>query len=190
MSNATVEPTAVTGKLVACDIDDVLCLNDPYGGYDAAMATRPSDFFQRLFAPSCVAVLRKVHEVHHPKYVLTTSWLRIFDREAITQLFQAGGLGFVVESLHEAWEAPQLSQESRASAIERWMSAHYAGESFVVLDDALSGTGLIDSKVLTGHVVLCEVDIGLTAAHLDVINLILSQPGLGQGVALPCHIPP
>jgi hypothetical protein len=157
------------------DLDDVICLNAPYGGYDVTLKPRPADLFDLLFEASCVAALRAVDAVHKPKYVITSSWLRFFDRNAIASVFRRCGLNFIVDSLHDAWEAPQNAHETRASAIQRWLKDHHEGEPFVILDDTMSGTGLASSKALSNHLVLCEANKGLGPAHIAVIGQILTR---------------
>jgi hypothetical protein len=170
------ERTTPRKGLVFLDFDDVFCLNTHYGGYDVALPQRPADFYDLLFAASCVAVLRSIDEKHVLQYVITTSWLRFFDREALTALLANCGIQFVVDRLHPQWEAPQNSRETRASAIEHWLSQHHSGEPFVVLDDVLSGTGIKESKVLSQRTVLCEANTGLVTAHIERVSEILSRP--------------
>jgi hypothetical protein len=158
------------------DFDDVICLNEPYGGYDviAPESERPADLWQRLWHPPAVETLLAVVEAHKPHIVLTTSWLRLMDREGFEQLFAATGLEAVSSALHpSAWEAPGLREwgDTRNAAIERWLRTHHAGEPFAVVDDKLSGTGLRGSRLeREGAVVWCALGVGLNAGHLEQLR--------------------
>lgn len=163
--------TPSSRPLVFLDLDDVLCLNSPYGGYDVVVAPRPEDLWVKLFAQRAVNILLAAIEEYRPRVVLTTSWLRLLDRQGFQGVFQATGLGQLAECFHEHWDAPQNSGETRLEAIERWLLRHHRGEPFVVLDDTLSGTGLAGSRIdLIGRLVLCEVNVGLHAGHVAAIH--------------------
>lgn len=88
--------------------------------------------------------------------MLATSWLRFCDdREWFQNLFEHTGLGGVASAFHKDWEAPQQRGDTRLRAIERWLNRRYQGEPGVMLDDALSGTGLRGSRLdVAGCVVL------------------------------------
>lgn len=50
------------------------------------------------------------------------------------------------------------------------------GERFVVLDDAVSGTGLEGSALdMQGRLILCDVDVGLHAGHLPKVRRALAR---------------
>lgn len=170
--NVSAPPKTLPSRpLLFLDIDDVLCLNAPYGGYDVVVAPRPEDLWTKLFAPGAVDTLLAAIEEHRPRVVLTTSWLRLLDKQDFEGVFQATGLGQLAERFHEHWDAPQNSGETRLEAIERWLLRHHRGEPFVVLDDTLSGTGLAGSRIdLMGRLVLCEVNVGLHAGHVAAIH--------------------
>ncbi|MFZ4287715.1 HAD domain-containing protein [Variovorax sp. HJSM1_2] len=168
-------------KLVFLDFDDVLCLNAPYGGYDVVAPDPPPDLYERLFAPSCADLLRQINTAHAPQYIITTSWLRFLEKAGMTTLLHKTGLGFVAQGFHPQWEVTQNARETRATAIERWLSAYSTGERFVILDDTISGTGLLKSPRLKRHVVFCEVNRGLTSAHLDTVKGILDRKGTHGG---------
>lgn len=162
--------------LLFLDIDDVFCLSDPYGGYDVFQpeAEQPADLWQRLWHSPTAETLRAVLAEYKPSVVITSSWLRMCDRESFVQMFQRTGLPEITDAFNEAWEAPQDFGKTRLQAIEKWLNARYTGEPFVILDDALSGTGLRGSRLQkAGCVVLCEVGVGLHAGHLDAIHLAL-----------------
>ena len=154
------------------DLDDVICINAPYGGYDVFAPNQPGDLWERLFHKPAVETLLQITDEFQPHVVLTTSWLRLMDRGGFEALFVRTGLSKVASSLHPvAWEAPQGRGKTRLDAIAGWLSAHHEQEPFVVLDDSLSGTGLIGSSLhQSGAVVLCELGVGLTSDHLDQVR--------------------
>lgn len=158
------------------DIDDVICMSNPYGGYDVFQpaSEQPGDLWRRLWHPPAVEMLREVLAEHKPSVVITSSWLRLCDREGFVQLFLRTGLPEVADALHHAWEAPQDFGRTRLQAVEKWLYARYTGEPFVILDDALSGTGLRGSRLQkAGCVVLCEAGVGLHAGHLEAVHAAL-----------------
>jgi hypothetical protein len=162
------------------DFDDVICLNNPYGGYDVMRAPHeePADLWALLFHKPAVEVLLAIVREHSPRVVITSSWLRFLDREAMDAVLERTGLTEVKAVLHEAWDAPQMRQETRLSAIERWLSAHQDGELFVVIDDKLSGSGLASSRwEKSGRVVWCSEGVGLTSEHIEQVRTALT--GLG-----------
>ena len=157
--------------LIFLDLDDVLCLNAPYGGYDVFVQPHPDDLWEKLFSQEAVAILLEVVRQHRPRVVLTTSWLRLLEKSGFEGLFRQTGLHVIADSLHEQWDAPQATGMSRLQAIENWLQRNHNHERFVVLDDNLSGTDLADSRIdRAGRLVLCEVGIGLQAAHLGTIH--------------------
>lgn len=158
------------------DIDDVICLNKPYGGYDVALALSPSsrgkenaappDLWNQLFDAAACAHLRRIDEEFHPVYVLSTSWARILDDDGLREALVRGGLGFVVDNLHPHMVTPKINgRTNRWAEISAWLQAHptYA-TGWVVLDDELSGTGL-DVGQPAEHrpfIVLCREWVGFT----------------------------
>lgn len=160
------------------DFDDVLALNetDGYGGNDLLAPNPPDDLWQRLFDKEAMNVLSQVVDDYKAQVVITTSWLRFLDREGIVQIFERTGLRTVAKSLHPHWEAPQLRGQTRLGAIDAWMAKNFKGEPYIILDDALSGTGLLNSKHdKSGRVILCEVSVGLKSSHMTKIHKAL-QP--------------
>jgi len=155
------------------DIDDVICVSKPYGGYDLFQSVdeRPSDLYERLWHPPAAQTLTTILEDHAPYVVMSSSWLRMMEREGFESLFRITGLTAVADSLHEFWEAPPMRGMTRLNAIERWLQAHYHGGPVLVLDDPLSGTGLRGSRLdRAGCVVLCEQDVGLHGGHLPLVR--------------------
>ena len=170
--------------LLFLDFDDVICLNDPYGGYDVFAPDRPHDLWERLWAPRSVAVLREVVAAHNPEVVLTTSWLRLMDRDGFDALFAMTGLAFLGSALHQYWEAPQDRGGTRLQAVERWLHAHYEGQALVVLDDPLSGTGLRGSQLdRMSAVILCQVAQGLLPSHVPLIAAAFTEASVLPRVA-------
>lgn len=165
--------------LLFLDFDDVICLNNPYGGFDVAMASKelPDDLWSKLWHAPAVAALLEVIDINKPRVVVTSSWLQFLDHEGLLKLLEITGLREIAQSLHPAWEAPQARGQSRHDAIMQWLNQHHVGEPFVILDDFLSGTGLAASQLeRDGRVVLCEVNVGLTAADVEKANRSLAVP--------------
>jgi hypothetical protein len=152
--------------LLLLDIDDVLCLSEPYGGYHARGAlSRPSDepkdIWKQLFHAEAVRALQELVMECRPQIVLTSSWLAIMDREHFVEVFRRTGLEAVADALHAHWDAPADLGVSRHAAISRWLEAHHRGEPLLILDDMQSGESLVDSEWhAAGHQILCEVDRG------------------------------
>lgn len=165
--------------ILLLDFDDVICLNRPYGGYDILVpeSDRPPDLWDRLWHPPAIAVLREVLCAHTPKVVLTTSWRNFMDRPVFVDAFSRSGVPELATLLHEAWEAPQRREETRLAAIERWLADWHHGEPFVVIDDHLSGTGLLGSWIdQSGRLVMCEVGQGLGQEHISALSQALARP--------------
>lgn len=155
--------------IVFLDIDDVICLNTPYGGHHLTHSPRPLDLYQRLWAPEAVRVLSKVIEDHDPLFVITSSWMRLIDDASFDPLFRATGLPSLADRLHTKTTAPQAFGQSRAAAIDAWLTAN--GQStHVILDDHESGTGLAGRP----EAILCEVGVGLQEHHRHAIRSILT----------------
>lgn len=160
--------------LLFLDLDDVLCINNPYGGYDVlagASGPAPADLCERIWHPPATAALKMIFDEFAPEVVITSSWLRFFDREGVVSLLGKTGLGYVADSLHVAWEAPQNRGATRLVAVESWLAKNHSGQPFVVLDDSLSGTGLRGSLLdQAGCLVLCEVGVGLGEGQLGAVR--------------------
>ena len=175
--------------IVFLDIDDVLCLNNPYGGSDAleALNGRHADadtVLREIFAAGPKRVLESLHERMggRLRYVISSSWRQAFSRQQIEHVFRSAHIGFVAASLHAKWETPGSSRTmGRIEEIESWLRDHHQGEPFVVVDDDYSCTTLarIDegsTHALAERVVLCTVGVGLTAEHLPIIVDALRRP--------------
>lgn len=156
--------------LIFLDIDDVICLNDPYGGYDVMVRPQPVDLWERLFSKPATDILLGVLREHCARVVLTTSWTQLMARCTFEETFHASGLSVLAESLHEEHEAWQARDESRLDAINRWLVRSYKGQQYVVIDDHYSGTNLLGSHIdRAGRLVMCEVGVGLQESH--VVNI-------------------
>jgi hypothetical protein len=180
------------------DIDDVLCLNAPYGGYDAidALNGRHPDaqaVYRRLFAPQAVAALRSLHQTLDGQlaYVISSTWRLVLDRSQLCEVFSAAGLDFLVDALEpgQRWCTPvtQPNGSRRAHDIAAWLDCHHRGEPFAIVDDFLSGQTLVASLFSGRHafydrVVLCDVNVGLVDDHLPRLAKALSQPAQAPGV--------
>lgn len=161
------------------DFDDVLCLNNPYGGYDVIEAlaqvekksAKVRDFqeiWQQLFAPDAKTHLKALHDEFSPCYVLSTSWRHFMNRDALAAVLANCGLKFVAQNLHPHGETPiSMSQQLRAREIGLWLADHpEQRDNWVVLDDERSGTGYEEHdphQEDLPFIVLCREGIGLTA---------------------------
>ena len=194
-------------SIVFLDIDDVLCMSSPYGGFAAIAAVNgqhanPAAVYRQLFAAGAVNALRRVHEEMHARvhYVISSTWRESFSREQLEVVFRQSGLGFVADGLVEgtAWRTPvkfRLSQ--RVDEIAQWLSQHHRGEPFVIVDDTHSGASLLRAlKVrpgvkphpFAGRVVLCQENVGLTDAHVpDIVDALgreVIRPTAPDGMAM------
>ncbi len=161
------------------DFDDVLCLNvdGGYGGYDVMLALAEVDKgskclgdFERiwatLFDAQAKAHLRALHDEFSPAYVLSTSWTRLMDREALETTLREAGIGFVADNLHTAWETTKVDRNVRVCEIRNWLEQHpKVSDRWVALDDELSGMSLKEWEEPSEKVciVLCKIGVGLTA---------------------------
>jgi len=148
--------------LLFLDFDDVLCLNSPLGGYDVLEALGEvqngrktlddfSALWGTLFDPLASRFLKELHTEFRLVYVLSTSWTRFMNRDALVAVLRQTGLGFVADNLHADWKTVKHPEFK-----EHW----------VIVDDTESGTGLHPrhmSEAEGPFVVLCEVNVGLTA---------------------------
>src|SRR4051794_37878541 len=94
------------------DFDNVLCINKPYGGFDAKLALAhysrapvdrpecPHDLWARLFDDSSKMLLSRLDHEFHPWYVLTTSWWWHFAFDELIEILCRCGLHFVRDNLH------------------------------------------------------------------------------------------
>jgi hypothetical protein len=166
----------VTQIVLFLDFDDVVCLNQPYGGYDALESLGKvqkgeatfKDFqhiWDAIFDKPAVANLRLIHAQFKPIfYVISSSWSQFMNKDAICAVLFHGGLDFVVGSLHSDWETVKAASDQRAREIGLWVERHPEfADSWVAIDDKHSGTGFVNydtGECKHAHVVLCDVGIG------------------------------
>jgi len=174
--------------IIFLDFDDVICLNQPFGGYDAlsafaeaarskALVSPKEELWSKLFDAQATGHLKQIDEEFSPRYVLSTSWRWFFDKDALVQTLQLGGLSFIAEHLHADWSTPQLSRQAhRAVEIKGWLAEHReCANAWVVLDDELSGTGFSSwSRDQRKFVTLCQAGVGLQTLELEQLREALS----------------
>lgn len=184
----TSEQARLGNPLVFLDLDDVLCTNDPYGGFDAIAAVNgqhlnPDAVYRELFAPAAVRALERVHDEMEAglRYVISSTWRESFTRHQFISVFRCAGLGFVADNVvaGEKWRTPsKFRRGQRVDEIVQWLDRHHQGEPFVIVDDTYSGASLMAAMdgsaqakrhPFAGRVVLCEENVGLTDAHVQFI---------------------
>jgi hypothetical protein len=168
--------------VIFLDFDDVLCLNRPYGGYDAMLAMGAiengeesledhADLWEGLFDKAAVAQLKAIHDEFEPTYVLSTSWIKMLGLNSLVLILRQCGLDLVVNSLHLDWSTTGLQRSGiRADEVSGWLDRHPEAEDhWLVLDDEHSGTGLGDWPVENerGFITLCKKGVGLTALEAE-----------------------
>lgn len=170
------------------DFDDVICLNQPFGGYDvlriftdAARDSLPvpakDKLWSELFNVEAIRHLKQVHEEFSLRYVLSTSWRWLLDKDAMVQTLHFGGLSFVAEHLHSDWSTPLISKHAHRSVeIKGWLAKHTESASaWVVLDDELSGTGFSSwTRDQRKFVALCQAGVGLQKTELRQLQQALA----------------
>lgn len=163
MTPIDVSSDSTERPLLFLDLDDVLCLNSPYGGRHLQLDSLPPDLYQRLWSAPAVAALKHVLDEAKPTVVLTTSWLSFIDLAAARQLFSVSGLVELADALHPDGEAPQLWGKTRLDAIDAWLQRHRWSGKYAILDDTESGTGLHRSRHdRAGRLVLCDAGVGFS----------------------------
>jgi hypothetical protein len=171
------------------DIDDVLCLNDKYGGYDVIEAVhgrhKSADaVFRHIFSRRACDALAHIHDAMQARlrYVISSTWREVFDRDQLCDVFRRGGLGFVASSLHEEWCTPINEHRAvRSDEIAQWLDRHLRGEPFAIVDDTFSGFSIEpaltnSSHRFAGRIVLCQERVGLLPEHIDPLLNALRQP--------------
>lgn len=152
--------------VVFLDFDDVICLNSPYGGYDAKLAINDesSEIWARLFDEKSKKNLQTLNDKFAPWYVISSSWWWLFDKDELVEVMQRSGLYFVADNLHSTWATPKQSRQGmRAAEVKNWLALHPEFSNlWVVVDDKLSGTGFKNwSREALSYVVLCQLEVGL-----------------------------
>lgn len=185
---------------VFLDIDDVICLSNPFGGYDAIdvvydRCPNPEAVYKALFAAASVAVLRHVHDTMDGRlrYVISSTWREYFSREQLREVFRRSGLDFVADQLHgpDSWSTPtDVPSGQRTDEIATWIERHHADEPFVIIDDEFSGVSLVPALRLASHpffgrVVLCREGIGLTVEQgQPIVAALRRASGLDRGIEI------
>jgi hypothetical protein len=177
------------------DFDDVLCLNAPHGAYDVMLALRSiekgestlqdfSDLWVGLFGSEAKSHLRALNEEFKPLYVLSTSWIKTMDRDALVEVLTQTGLGFVVESFHPTWRTTDAQKEGqRADEIGGWLDRHPGfNDKWLVLDDTYSGTGLMHwpDSIQLAFVTLCQKYVGLTLVEYEILRTAFLARGAAE----------
>lgn len=179
---------ACARPIIFLDFDDVLCLNSPYGGYDAkiALAHRGAEqesdagpaLWSNLFDAAAKRNLQTVDEQFSPQYVLSTSWTWLFEKDELIDVLQRCGLNFVANNLHESWTTPKQAKPGlRAAEVRGWLALHpESGHAWAVLDDKYSGTGFKNwSRQALSQVVLCQVGVGFQRLELEQMQSLLER---------------
>ena len=177
--------------LVFLDLDDVLCMSSPYGGFDVieAVAGRhpnPDAVYRAVFKARARDALKRVHDAFDGQllYVISSTWREVFGRDQLSQVFRRSGLDFVADRLHDEarWCTPsKLRRGRRVDEVAQWLDQHHQGEPFVIIDDTFSGPSLRPALTDTSHrfagrVVLCEENVGLVPEHVEFIVDALRRP--------------
>lgn len=164
------------------DFDDVICLNSPYGGYAAKAAIdkgvfrRAQDLHEQLFDSEAKKFLATIDAEFKPAYVLSTSWRLMFQRHQLVEILNYCGLQFVTAGIHQEWATPaQPCQGLRAAEIKSWLRLYPEfSDSWVVLDDKLSGSGFkMWNTADRSYVVLCQEHVGLREAEYKQLRTAL-----------------
>ena len=107
MKTATAEDEGL--PVIFLDIDDVLCLNNPYGGSDALEAVNgrhadPDTVLREIFAAEPKRVLESVHKEMggQLRYVISSSWRQVFSREQIERVFRSAGVAAELMKMYQS----------------------------------------------------------------------------------------
>jgi hypothetical protein len=173
--------------LVFLDLDDVVCLNEIFGAFEARDALMgknpiPQVVFDRLWAAMPQTILQGLCEDFggRLRFVISSTWRLHFNRAQLAEVFRRSGLACVADCMEpqERWATPHLPTQSRAHEIRAWLHEHHRGEPYVVLDDNYSwgapvapGPGVPRSRL-----VLCREWEGLVLRHWPRIRAALKTP--------------
>jgi len=173
--------------IVFLDIDDVMVLNKKFGGrhvlkyFDRGDGVGLDDWpelWSELILPAARANLRALHDEFNPEYVISSSWVKHFEKDQLIEIFERTGLPFVSENLHKNWMPPWKMSSQRVHEICWWLDKNDV-KQYVVLDDLNSGYSLRDAHLLhptlAEHVVFCDADIGFVYDKYAKAREILSS---------------
>ena len=173
------------------DLDDVLCLNRPYGGFDVLHALQgrhpePERVYREVFDEDARRHLKALHAALDGQllYVISSTWREAMTRQQLAFVFEQADLAEVAQSLAPGahWCTPRSSMDpDRLSDILAWLEAFHHGGPVAVLDDHHSGFSLrrvLDESdhPLRGRVVLCQEWEGLQEAHVSFLLDALRRP--------------
>ena len=171
------------------DIDDVLCLNNVYGGYDVIRAIRgvhpfPEDVYKKVFDTRACEVLASIHSAMggNIQYVISSTWREELEEEQMREVFRRTGIGFVGHALHEYWCTPVGPRRGRrADDIAAWLDDWHEGQAFAIVDDVYSGPSLAPALTNPAHpfhgrVALCDESVGLLPEHAETLLQALRRP--------------
>ena len=176
---------------IVLDIDDVICMSFPYGGYDvienfAGTRTDMADVLSQVFDRRALNILRRIHEAMHGRvaYTISSTWRTVLTRDQMVQVFLGADAGFVAEGLLEgdAWCTPVIEEDNvRAREIALWLQTHGNGQPFVILDDTYSGNSLVPALSDPTHpwqwrTVICQENVGLVLEHFGEAVTALKRP--------------
>jgi hypothetical protein len=177
--------------IVFLDIDDVLCLSDPYGGYDvkelfAGERQDHAAVYAELFTAQGKGVLARVHTALEGKlrFVISSTWREHFTFSQMQEIMRSTGLGFVANAMFsdDRWCTERSALEpNRADEIRLWLTNYHRGEPWVVVDDTFSGwtyrvLKLDHSRPHRKRIVLCDERVGLEPQHVAPILAALREP--------------
>ena len=176
---------------IILDIDDVICMSWPYGGFDvienfAGTRNDMAEVLSNLFDRRALSLLRRIHEAMHGQvaYTISSTWRTVLTRDQMVQVFMGADAGFIAEGLldGDAWATPVIQEEDvRAREIALWLQAHGTGQPFVILDDTYSGTSLVPVLSDPAHpwhwrTVICKEHVGLVLEHFGEAVAALNRP--------------
>lgn len=175
--------------LVFLDLDDVVAVNEHYGGLDALDAIRGKRIdadlvFERLWSPMAREILVDLHARHQGRlrWVISSTWRLNFTRAQLREVMRRSGLACVADGIEpkERWSTPHFPELTRCHEVLDWLRNHHRGEPYVILDDVYSwGRSAYIApgvEVPRTRLVLCEEWIGLQLRHWPRIVAALSKP--------------
>jgi hypothetical protein len=184
-------PVADDAPLVFLDLDDVVCLSEFHGGYDAVDAvtgrhTHAHRVYATLFHLPALQVLQDLHEAMggQLRYVITSTWRKYLNRSQMVEVLARSGLPFVAERIERKgkWSTVDWPHRTRLSEIAEWLERNWSGEPYVVIDDDYSGQSLVPARdaprgPFRDRIVLCKERVGLLPEHLpQLLTALRTKP--------------